>query len=84
MYVFNTENMGREYTPIALVTGVSSSMNNYMVQDEIINNCKNQALANLCMEASRFDADAVMNARFQIQVSNRVMVFVYGTAVKFA
>ena len=49
MYVFNTESIGREYTPISLVTGVSSSV----------------------------------NTRFQVSITNRVTVFVYGTAVKF-
>ena len=83
MYVFNTESIGREYTPISQVTGVSSSVNNYMIQDEITNTCKNQAISNMCMEASRYGADAIMNTRFQVSITNRVTVFVYGTAVKF-
>ncbi len=82
MYIFNTENMGRPYTAISLVSGFASMSNSFGSNDAMFAECKNQALNSLCGEAARYGADAVVNVRFQVVLTNRLLVFVYGTAVK--
>lgn len=84
MYVFNTESMGRPYTVISLVTGVHSVSSSYGFNDAMIEDCKNQALAKLCNEAAAYGADAVVNTRFELNITGRIVVFAYGTAVRFS
>ena len=80
MLVVNTENAGREYTPIYMVTGayimsknalkdIGSEFRNIIggkmnAYTQMLNEAKNGAVEEMIREAERLDADAIVNVRF--------------------